>query len=455
MRVEVLLVVGSLFLSASPGLADPSDTNAAAPEVEAVYDPYRGMDRDGRIPRVDKALYVDRPDRWRYVPEGRIKPGNFLERFLVSSFVVPIFFSNSDVGTGFGLALTDIDFRKQRRREFLGGFFSYTTEGQQSYVLRWRRWSKHVEVPGGGILQEERSFVRAGGGYRKTLTRRFFGIGSSTQERDETSYTDEVVFLDIGFSRSLEGRWTDFVLDLGVLGEGHRLDRGRVGGKPSTDDPLRGFPVLFAEADRSALGWLKAGLRWDTRDSQWNPYRGTAIGARVDAALAQTDGDVGAIYTFFADQIFPVWPVFHDGGSEEEEHPPTDSIGFHFENRLSSGDLPFFVRPSLGGERMLRGYIEGRWRDDAAWAAAMEYRFWLIPRGFTIWRHIRVERLGAAIFYEVGGVAGDGFGLFHERVRQSYGVSARATLERAALFRADFGFSEEGFIFSAGFGLSF
>jgi hypothetical protein len=455
MRANVLLVIGLLGLLANPVFAEEQTTNSAAPELESVYDPYRGMDRDGRIPRVDKSIYVDHPERWRYVPEGRIKPGNFLERFLVSSFVVPLIFSDSDVGTGFGLALTDIDFRKQRRREFLGGFFSYTTEGQQSYVLRWRRWLKHMDVPGGGVLQEERSFFRAGGGYRKTLTRRFFGIGPSTQESQETSYTDEVVFLDIGLSKSLEGALENVILELGLLGEGHRLDRGHVNGQPSMDDPLLGFPALFADADRRVLGWLNGGLRWDTRDSQRNAYRGTAVGARVDAALGQTDGKVGAIYTFFGDQIFPLPPIFHDGGTESEEHPPTDSLAFHFENRLSSGDLPFFARPTLGGSRLLRGYIEGRWRDDAAWAAAAEYRFWVIPRGFTIWRHIRVERLGAAVFYEVGGVAEDGFGLFHERVRQSYGVSARATVERAALFRADFGFSEEGFNFSAGFGLSF
>ncbi len=445
-------IVLCLLLLVGPALAEETSADSTAREMESVHNPYLGMDRDGRIPRIDKSAYVDRPERWRYVPEGRIKPGNFLQRFLVSSFIVPIIFSNSDVGTGFGLALTDIDFRKQRRREFLGGFFSYTTEGQQSYVLRWRRWLKHMDVPGGGILQEERSFLRAGGGYRKTLTRRFFGIGPSTKESQETSYTDEVVFLELGLSKSLEGALDDFVFEVGLIAEDHRLDRGRVGGKP-TMEAL--FPRLFRDADRITLGWLSGGFRWDTRDSQRNAYRGTAIGAKVDAALGQTGGEVGAIYTLFADQIFPIWPIFHDGGTEDEEHPPTDSLAFHFENRTSSGDLPFFARPSLGGSRLLRGYIAGRWRDDAAWAAAAEYRFWVIPRGFTIWRHIRVERLGAAVFYEVGGVAGNGFGLFHERVRQSYGVSARATIERAALFRADFGFSEEGFNFSAGFGLSF
>ena len=452
MRIELVSIVLCLLLLVGPALAEETSADSTAREMESVYNPYLGMDRDGRIQRIDKSAYVDRPERWRYVPEGRIKPGNFLQRFLVSSFIVPIIFSNSDVGTGFGLAITDIDFRKQRRREFLGGFFSYTTEGQQSYVLRWRRWLKHMDVPGGGILQEERSFLRAGGGYRKTLTRRFFGIGPSTKESQETSYTDEVVFLELGLSKSLEGALDDFVFEVGLIAENHRLDRGRVGGKP-TMEAL--FPRLFRDADRITLGWLSGGFRWDTRDSQRNAYRGTAIGAKVDAALGQTGGEVGAIYTLFADQIFPIWPIFHDGGTEDEEHPPTDSLAFHFENRTSSGDLPFFARPSLGGSRLLRGYIAGRWRDDAAWAAAAEYRFWVIPRGFTIWRHIRVERLGAAVFYEVGGVAGNGFGLFHERVRQSYGVSARATIERAALFRADFGFSEEGFNFSAGFGLSF
>jgi len=453
-RVMLAFLLGSVLVLASSirSSAQGSGPDIVSPEVEAVYDPYRGMDPDGRIPRIDKSRYVDRPERWRYIPEGRIKPGNIFQRFLLSSFAVPIFFSNQDVGTGFGVALTDIDFRQQRRREFLGGFFSYTTEEQQSYVLRWRRWLKHMDVPGGGVLQEERSFVRAGGGYRKTLTRRFFGIGPSTQEREETSYTDEVVFLDLGVSRSLEGAFSDFVLEVGVRGEGHWLSGGKVGGQPTTEEL---FPLLFQEADRVALGWLSTGLRWDTRDSQRNPYRGTALGASVDAALGQNDGDLGAIYRVFADQIFPVPSPIHDGGDPNEENPPTDSIAFHFETQLSSGRLPFFARPTLGGSELLRGYIAGRWRDDALWTAAAEYRFWVIPRGFTIWRHIRIERIGAALFYEVGGVAENGYGLFHERVRQSYGISGRATIERAAIFRLDFGFSEEGLNFAAGFGLSF
>ena len=452
--IAIFALAALLSGAPSDALAEDSEPQPSTPEVESVYDPYRGMDEDGRIPEVDKANLVDHPERWRYIPEGRIKPGNYFQRFLVSSFALPIVFRNADVGTGLGIALTDIDFRQKRRREFLGGFFSYTTEGQQSYVLRWRRWLKHLEVPDGGVLQEERSFLSAGGGYRKTLTRRFFGIGPATNENDETSYTDEVGFLDIGLSHSLPGKLDDFVWELGLRGEGHWLNHGRVDGQPSMEN-VPDFAFLFDESEQVALGWLGAGFRYDTRDSQRNPYRGTAIGGSIDAALAQTDGDVGATYLIFADQIFPVWSLFHDGGTKDEENPPTDTLAFHFESRLSSGDLPFFARPTLGGSEIQRGYIEGRWRDDAVWTAATEYRFWFLPRGFKVWRHIRVERLGAAVFYEVGGVGENGSALFHERLIQSYGVSGRVTIERAALFRADFGFSDEGFNFSAGFGLSF
>ncbi len=447
-----LLTLSALGLAPSDARAQGSGPDPAAPEVEGVYDPYRGMQQDGTIPKIDKAALVERPERWRYIPEGRLKPGNFFERFLVSSFLVPLFFSNQDVGTGFGMAITDIDFRGQRRREFLGGFFSYTTEEQQSYVLRWRRWLKHLEVPEGGVLQEERSFIRAGGGYRKTLTRRFFGFGPTTKTRDETSYTDEVGFIDLGISKSLEGAFEDFVLDLGVLGEIHRLSSGEVSGEASIEEF---YPEIFADDDRSDLGWVALGLRWDTRDSQRNPYRGTVLGASVNAALAQSGGSVGAVYRLFGEQIVPVWPLFHDGGDENEEHPPTDVLAFLVEAQLSSGDLPFFSLPTLGGSKRLRGYIEGRWRDDAAWTAATEYRFWVLPRGFKVWRHIRVERVGAALFYEVGAVAGEGTSFIRERVRQSYGVGLRATIERAALFRVDVGFSEEGVNVAAGFGLSF
>ena len=167
-----------------------------SPEKKApiAYDPFAGMEQDGRIPKKSLPDDIKNPGRWRYIPEGRIKPGNVIDRLFVSSFITPIVFYEQDVGAGGGIALTDIDFRQQRRREFAGIFLSYTTEGQQRYSMVWQRWLNHREIEGGGVAFEERSFLRGRGGYAKTLTVRFFGLGPDTSADDETSYTDEATY---------------------------------------------------------------------------------------------------------------------------------------------------------------------------------------------------------------------------------------------------------------------
>jgi hypothetical protein len=133
-------------------------------ELSPPYDPLLGMDESGRIPKVPLPEDLPEPARWRYIPEGRIMPGNIVQRLLVSSFVSPQFFFREDVGFGGGIAITDIDFREQRRREFLGAFLTYTTEGQERYRLIWRRWLHHREVPGGGVVVGSGAFWRPPGG---------------------------------------------------------------------------------------------------------------------------------------------------------------------------------------------------------------------------------------------------------------------------------------------------
>ncbi|MCG8588550.1 MAG: BamA/TamA family outer membrane protein [Proteobacteria bacterium] len=440
---------------ASPVLATAAEdapVQLALTEPEEEFDPFEGIDPDGRIPTVERPPELPNPGRWRYIPEGRIKPGNVLQRFLVSSFIAPFVTSDSDVGTGGGLALTDIDFRRQRRREFAGAFVSYTSKGQRSGSFLWRRWLHHIDLPTGGVLQEERSFVGFGAGYRRSLTRRFFGLGDDTEESDETSYTDEVFDAEIELNRSLPKAGSDWVLRVGLRGEFHELSDGRVSGRPDTEDV---FPELFADAEDHNLGYLNVGLRWDTRDSQRQPYTGFVLEGFVDAALVQRGGDVGARYTLEASKVFRVPGLFHSGGDPDEEHPPTDSLAFGLLTQTTSGDLPFFALPTLGGSVRHRGFIEGRFRDRSAWLGVVEYRPWVIARGIPITRTIRIERIGVGLFYELGSVADDWPDLFEAKLHQSYGAGLRFSLERSAIFRVDLGFSEDGLNVGARFGLSF
>ena len=98
------------------------------------FDPLNGMDPDGRITRPQIPDDVPHPERWRYTPEARMKPGSVFDRFLVSSFISPILFREKDIGFGGGVALTDVDFRDQRYREFANILATYS-EGMAKFAV--------------------------------------------------------------------------------------------------------------------------------------------------------------------------------------------------------------------------------------------------------------------------------------------------------------------------------
>jgi Omp85 superfamily domain len=447
--IAALLLPALLIGAAAPVRAQRVDRDR---ELKHAYDPLLGMEESGRIPKVPLPPDLAEPERWRYIPEGRILPGNVFQRLFVSSFVTPQIFFEEDVGLGGGIALTDIDFRSQRRREFLGAFLTYTTEGQERYRLLWRRWLHHRDLPGGGVAVEERSVLGVTGGYQRTLTRRFFGLGPDTRPSAESSYTDEVADLVLGADLALPGPGGDWIVTVGARGDHHNLATGHVSDVPSTD---RAFPDLFREGDGHGAGWLTAGIRYDTRDSQHQPYSGWRVGLVADVAPYQTNEDSGGIVTAYGNVVVRVPPLFHRGGDPEEENPPTDTLALGLHVDTTVGNLPFYDRPSLGGIATLRGYIQNRFTDDSAWHAVAEYRLWVIPRGFRLTRTIRIERVGLALFGELGTVAGSLADLPDARIHTSYGVGLRFALERIAVFRADVGLSGEGPNFSLAFGLPF
>lgn len=414
--------------------------------------PFSGMDRDGRIPKVKLPDDIENPERWRYFPEGRLVQGNVFERFLVSSFFTPIVFREEDIGTGGGIAITDVDFRNQRRQEFANIIVTYSSEGQQTYRMNWRRWAHHRELPDGGVIQDERSFMHAGGGYSKSLTSRFFGFGPNRTESAESSYTRELSSLEYYYQFTEPDPADELILRLGVQAEHNNLARGHVTGVARTDTV---YPGAFRAGDSHDMLWINASARYDTRDSLHNPYSGWYLGASANAAVLQSGGDVGAVFHGFGSKVFTLPPLFHDGGDDEEENPPTDALALGAFTSVTSGDLPFYSLPALGGSRSLRGYVNNRWTDRASWHAAGEYRFWFVPRGFAVTDWVRVERIGAAVFYELGNVAPTWTKLFDDKAKYSYGASLRFSLERTALFRFDVGISNEDTQLSIAYGLTF
>lgn len=417
------------------------------------FDPNAGIANDGSIERPPQAAEQVHPERWRHVPPGRIAPGNVLERFLVSSFLSPILFREEDIGFGGGVALTDIDFRGEPYREFANALLTYSEEGQQAYRINWSRWLHYQTLPDGGVLREERGRLFGRLGYEKTLTRRFFGYGSRTSEDGETSYTEELTAVGLGWRDALGAPGGDWLLRSDLQLEHHGLSYGRVRGVPSTGD-VAAFADDVAFGDGRTQVWWNSSFAHDTRDSLHQPYSGHRIGVLANLAVMD-EGDTGGTVGLEAQQVIPTPPLLHRGGRPSEENPPTDCLAFGAFVVDTLGELPFYSQPSLGGAHTLRSYVENRFTGESACHGSVEYRFGVIPRGHRFTDTIRIERIGLAVFADLGTVA-DGLGeLGDARWHHSYGTGLRIAFSREASFRVDWAFGEEGPNFTIAFGNSF
>jgi outer membrane protein assembly factor BamA len=99
----------------------------------------------------------------------------------------------------------------------------------------------------------------------------------------------------------------------------------------------------------------------------------------------------------------------------------------------SGNDVPFYLQPTLGGSRLLRGFVTDRFRDRNLLAIQAEY-------GWDVWPF-----LNAVVFYESGVVAPDWRRLSVGEMKRDYGIGFRLGSARIVAVRTDVAFgSGEG-----------
>ncbi len=98
-----------------------------------------------------------------------------------------------------------------------------------------------------------------------------------------------------------------------------------------------------------------------------------------------------------------------------------------------NGTTPFYELPALGGQRIMRGYYQGRYRDETLLASQVEYRSSL--RG----------RLGYVAFAGIGDVADNLNGLSLKDMKASLGFGLRFKFSKTenVNLRADIGFGRD------------
>ncbi len=168
----------------------------------------------------------------------------------------------------------------------------------------------------------------------------------------------------------------------------------------------------------SSGGGLQA--LWDSRDSPVYPRRGRLI-------VLEASGFPGALGST-AD-----WGGILLDARSYHRLLESHVIALQALAALTAGEVPFLEMPRVGGQSLLRGYYDGRYRDKVLVALQAEYRFPIV------WR------LGGVVFGGVGQVAPAVADLSLKDPKVAGGAGLRFLLEEAqhVNLRVDFGLSLE------------
>jgi len=240
--------------------------------------------------------------------------------------------------------------------------------------------------------------------YRKYVEK-FYGIGPGASKDMEEEYRYRHFKLGLSLRRKV-GR--DVHLGFHVHWEHFSL----------TDVEPGGILDLSPVAGKSGgrLAGAGASCSFDTRDRLFYPTGGMYLQASLSWYFTRLGSDYGFKKGFldFRQYFSPF---------------PGHVVAFQERGEFSAGDLPFFSMPQLGGPVLLRGYIQGRYRDGQALLFQVEYRFPL-----KAW-------LGGVLFAGSGDVASSWSGFRVERFKTAAGAGLRFRISRksGANVRLDFG----------------
>ena len=198
----------------------------------------------------------------------------------------------------------------------------------------------------------------------------FYGIGNRARASDEEDFTTRSLDLRVSLQRRLgKALWVGGLArfrgdDLIEREEGGLLDPGGIPG--SRGGRAVGAGLLATRDTRDRTLWPRQG---SFIEASWTAYT-SLLGSEFDYGVGILD-------------LRHFRPVGGEG---------VLAVRGYLEG--VEGTAPFILLPRLGGSRLLRGYREGRYRDDYLAVAQAELRL-------PLW-----WRIGATVFGGVGEVAG-------------------------------------------------
>ena len=270
---------------------------------------------------------------------------------------------------------------------------------------------------------------------------RFFGLGNRAQEQQETNYTSEEIKINLTGGIKLT---PDFAVLFTERFRDVKVEQGIVDSLPSTQQQ---FPQVAGIEGAQIIGH-RLTLRYDTRDHQLSPTKGSYITAsgEFNQNLKHAEENRWWRYTIDARTLIPhaqgqlifVLRFLADGvAGEKLETLPTG------QTEEAQRGIPFYERPMLGGETTLRAFGQNRFISNSALLFNLEERILLKELeifGYDIGMEI-------APFLDLGRVqrTNPWENLNFENWQVNPGTGLRLVAKPYVVGRADFAYGRDGF----------
>ena len=274
-----------------------------------------------------------------------------------------------------------------------------------------------------------RYFLNFGGTFFKNATSRFFGLGQTTVEGNETNYTAREIRANWRF-----GVYANEVTQVAVSQRFRQVSLQ----EGATDLPFTGnvFPTVPGVQGETIIVGNRATFYYDTRNHLTTPTDGMAVTAYAELNV-NARNDNHPLYSRYELDIKKIFP------SESKRA----ILVIRADLQATLGDqVPFFEQSSLGGQNNLRGYGVDRFIDKNLIAASIEERI-----------HIaRAKIAGVAAdfefapFLDTGQVFNSFKDVSFKDYRMTPGIGFRGIVRPNVVGRIDYGFSKEGGAIFAG-----
>lgn len=238
---------------------------------------------------------------------------------------------------------------------------------------------------------------------------RFWGIGNNTSDTLEENYTPRMFSILFQRQRVMFG-----TIMAGIQYQFAYSDIAKF----DSEGKLENSGLNGTNAFRtSGLGFL---LTWDNRDNNFYPLNGEFY--KLSLLVNSKIFGSSLSYSRLTLDLRNFYSIVG-------QH----SMALQVYTDFTWGDTPFQQMPSLGGNEILRGYYQGRYRDMLMLSGQLEYRFPIY------------KRLKGAMFGAMGQVSDDLSNLTFHGFRYSAGGGLRFKVSPAKVhLRFDVGITEKG-----------